>query len=91
MTTPTDYEQRKLFLDDLKLLEKDEYEEIFRILKRNNVAYSENSNGIFFDLSQLSTEVFTALETFMVLCKKQRMNETERTTEMDALRVETKN
>ena len=90
MTTPTDYEQRKLFLDDLKLLEKDEYEEIFRILKRNNVAYSENSNGIFFDVSQLNTEVFTSLQTFMVLCKKQRMNETERTTEMDALRVETK-
>jgi hypothetical protein len=91
MATPTDYEQRKLFLDDLKLLEKDEYEEIFRIVKRNNIAYSENSNGIFFDISQLTPEVFLILQTFMVLCKKQRVNETERTNEMDALRIETNN
>jgi hypothetical protein len=60
-------------------------------VKRNNIAYSENSNGIFFDISQLTPEVFLILQTFMVLCKKQRVNETERTNEMDALRIETNN
>jgi hypothetical protein len=48
-----DYEQRKQILDDIKNqgLTKEEYEELFRIIKRDNVEYSENSNGIVFDLS----------------------------------------
>jgi len=83
---PSDYEQRKLFLDDLKSLTKDEYEEIYRILKRNQVDFSENSNGIFFDLVAVSPEVFELLQTFMELCKTQRNAEIVRTQEMETLR-----
>jgi len=94
-STPTinqaEYDERKLFLDDLKLLNKDEYKEIFRILKRNNVEFSENSNGIFFDLVHISNPVFVEFLAFMKLCKEQRKSETERTAEMETLREETKN
>lgn len=83
---PNEYEQRKLFLEDLKTLTKDEYEEIFRIIKRNQVEYSENSNGIFFDLVGVSSEVFELLENFMELCKTQRKAEIVRTQEMETLR-----
>lgn len=83
---PNEYEQRKLFLEDLKTLTKDEYEEIFRIIKRNQVEYSENSNGIFFDLVGVSSEVFELLENFMELCKTQRKAEIVRTQEMEILR-----
>ena len=88
--TQAEYDERKLFLEDLKLLNKDEYKEMFRILKRNNVEFSENSNGIFFDLVHISNQVFVEFVAFMKLCKEQRKSETERTAEMEILREETK-
>jgi hypothetical protein len=87
--TKSDYEQRKQYLEDLKGLSKDEYREIFRIIKHHHVEFSENSNGIFFDLNTVSTEVFEDLTKFMTLCKTQRTNETTRENELNALRKET--
>jgi hypothetical protein len=93
MQSPTisqsEYDQRKLFLEDLKTLTKDEYEEIFRILRRNHVEYSENSNGVFFDLVSINNTTFESLQNFMQLSKTQRTNEKLRTTEMNILREET--
>lgn len=91
MTTPpskSEYEERKQYLEDLKRLSKDEYTEVFRIIKYHNVEFSENSNGIFFDLNTISAEAFEDLAKFMSLCKTQRTNETVRTNELDALRKE---
>ena len=94
MQAPTisqsDYDERKSFLDDLKLLTTDEYKELYRILKRNNIELSENSNGIFFDMLTLSVETFCDIKVFMELCKNQRKDESERVKEMEVLRVETK-
>lgn len=84
-----DYEARKHFLEDLKILSKEEYEEIFRIIKRNNIEYSENSNGVFFDLTSLSSEIFSKLVTFIEFCKVQRKSEEVRALEIDNLRQET--
>jgi hypothetical protein len=67
-----EYEQRKSFLEDLKLLNKVEKEEVYRILKKNFASVSENSNGIFFDVSSLERETFQQLLTFMEFCKKNR-------------------
>lgn len=67
-----EYEQRKTFLEDLKILNKVEKEELYRILKKNFVPLSENSNGIFFDVSRLDKETFTQLVSFMEFCKKNR-------------------
>lgn len=67
-----EYEQRKSFLEDLKLLNKVEKEEVYRILKKNFASISENSNGIFFDVSSLERETFQQLLTFMEFCKKNR-------------------
>ena len=67
-----DYEERKAFLEDLKILNKVEKEELFRILKKNFVPLSENSNGIFFDVSSLDKETFLQLVSFMEFCKENR-------------------
>lgn len=95
MQTPTisqsEYDERKSFLDDLKLLTKDEYGEMYRILKKNNVQLSENSNGIFFDMITLTDTTFNDIKVFMELCKGQRKDESVRAKTMDNLRVETKN
>lgn len=95
MQTPTisqsDYDERKSFLDDLKLLTKDEYGEMYRIVKRNQVELSENSNGIFFDMLSISAEIFSEIKVFMELCKSQHNDESARVKTMENLRVETKN
>lgn len=67
-----DYEIRKQFLDNLKMLNKSEKEEIFRILTSTKSAYTENSNGIFFDVSKLSKETFNQMVQFLEFCKKNR-------------------
>lgn len=94
MNAPTSgkeaYELRKQYLEDLKGLEKEEYEEIFRIIKRNEIDYSENTNGIFFDLTTIPDSVFTKLCAFMELCKTRRKNEELRIQEISSLRQEVK-
>lgn len=95
MQSPTisqsEYDQRKFFLEDIKNLTKDECKEMYRILKKNNVSVSENSNGVFFDLVILTSEIFKELETFMSLCKTQHNDESARVKEMENFRVDTKN
>ena len=84
----SDYELRKQMLEELKQLSKDEYKEVFRIIKQHNVEFTENSNGIFFDLNLVSEDAFVDLAKIMKLCKEQRANEQSRKTEMDTLRME---
>lgn len=70
--TQEEYDQRKFFADEVKLLTVNEMEEIYKILKARKAEYSENSNGIFFDVSKLPAETFVELQTFMVFCMKNR-------------------
>ena len=84
-----EYEAKKQMLEEFKLLSKEEHEEVFRIIKQNNIAYSENSNGVFFDLAICSTDVFTKLVNYIELCKTQRKNEETRTQTLNTFRSET--
>ena len=67
-----DYDVRKNFLESLKILNKSEKEELFRILSLTKSIYTENSNGIFFDVSKLSTDAFEQMIQFLNFCKKNR-------------------
>ena len=73
-----DYDVRKQLLEDLKILNKLEQEEIYRILKTSNSTFTENSNGIFFDISRLSQDVFDQIHVFINFCKQNRENFTSR-------------
>ena len=42
---------------------------MFEILKKYKTEYSENSNGIFFDLMKVSKEVFDELLVYMDFCR----------------------
>ena len=66
------YDLKKQLLEDLKMLNKSEQEEVFRILKLNDGIYSENSNGIFFDVTKLSDSLFEKLLKFVEFCKNNR-------------------
>lgn len=70
--TQEEYDQRKLFADEIKLLTRNEMEEIYKLLKSKKAEYSENSNGVFFDVSKLPADLFSELQNFMLFCKKNR-------------------
>ena len=83
------YDQRKEFLENLKLLVKSEYEEIFRILKRSDITLSENSNGIFFDVGNLPDPIFDKIIAYIELCKSDRQQEATREKAIEELRLST--
>jgi len=76
--TYEEYEARQKLLTDLKILSKTESLKMFEILKKNKVEYSENSNGVFFDLTKVSAEVFDELNTYMEFCRKVRLEQSTR-------------
>lgn len=85
--TKEEYEQRKQILEDLKTLVKEEYEEVFRILKRNNIPFTENSNGVHFDLCLVDQYTLQQIVKFLELCRTQRISEEERSKTMESYRV----
>jgi len=76
--TNEEYETRRRFLEDLKALSKTEHEHIFTIIKTDMSDYTENSNGVFFDISKLSSDTFAKLEAYMEFCKTIRKEQFER-------------
>jgi hypothetical protein len=85
--TNEEYEERKVFLEELKRLVTVEQEEIFRILKKNKCEYSENSNGIFFDVSRIPNEAFREMKSFLTFCQANRKNFEIRDREMEDSRL----
>jgi hypothetical protein len=83
------YEERKTLFEHLKILVKSEYEEVFRILKKYNESYTENSNGIFFDVNLLKDETFAQLKEYMQFCLENRRLEEGRTKQLANLSAET--
>jgi hypothetical protein len=73
-----DYEQRKEFCKEMSRLSRPELEELYRILRREGGSYSENSNGIFFDVASLPAPVFEALWKFLQFCKSNAKDLEER-------------
>ena len=82
-----EYDERKEFIEKLGGLVKSEHEEVFRIIKKEEDQWSENSNGIFFDVSTLKRDTFNKLKSFMDFCMENRKDQEQRQKEMDALRV----
>ena len=60
----SEYERRKAFCESVKMMNRSEYIEIARILRKHNVSTSENRSGLYFDMTKLPQEVFEALLVF---------------------------
>jgi hypothetical protein len=80
-----EYERRRLFLESLKKLHTSEYIDIVRILKMESVVYSENSNGIFFDVALLPQKTFEVLDKYMNFVHTNRKDLAERESIMTKL------
>lgn len=76
--TNEEYDTRKRFLEDLKLLSKTEHAKILEILQKWKADYSENSNGIFFDVSKISAETFKDIQAYMEFCRTVRQEQARR-------------
>jgi len=83
-----DYEQRKEFCKEMATLSRAELEEIYRILRREGGTFSENSNGIFFDVASLPAPVFEALWKFLQFCKSNANDLEERSKLIDTMAVQ---
>lgn len=84
-----EYGRRKQFLDDLKSLTKSECVEIVRILHKHEIAYSENLNGIFFNVATLTQECFDDMVSFIEFSKNNRRILSDRDCLMSTLVVQT--
>ena len=80
-----EYERRKIFLESLKKLHTSEYIDIVRILKQEKVEYSENTNGIFFDIAKLPQATFDTLDKFMIFVNMNRKCLAEREQQINDL------
>lgn len=76
------YEQRKEFCKEIKTLSRPELEELYRILRREGGEFSENSNGIFFDVASLPAPVFESLWKFLEFCKSNAKDLEERSKQL---------
>ncbi len=90
LLTSDEYERRKYFVETLKGLTKAEYIEIVRILQKHEVTFSENANGIFFNVAGLTQDVFDALALFIRFTESNRRDLAEREHEMDRLAKESR-
>jgi hypothetical protein len=88
LLTPEEYERRKLFLDQLKGLTKSEYIEIVRLLQKHEASFSENLNGVFFNVCVLTQPVFDALELFIQFTQSNRKNLADRDSFLSTLTTE---
>jgi hypothetical protein len=59
---------RKLIFDRINSLSSTEHEEILKIIRQHDVSYSQNKNGIFFNLSNLSNDVVKNIDEFVTYC-----------------------
>ena len=79
---------RKHLYDTIAIITKMEQEEVFRILKREHVEFTENANGVFFDISAVESAAFLKLLSFTNLCLEQRKNQELRERQLEELREE---
>lgn len=60
-----EYARRRTFLDSLRRLGVPEMLEIVRMLRQHGVEFTENNNGVFFNVAALPQAVFDDLERFI--------------------------
>ena len=91
MSLNTEYQDRKYIFDNIKSLVSSEYEEIYRIINRQKEKYTENSNGIFFDLSSISTDTLSQIKEYINFCLKTRQEHELRLKELEDIRIHNEN
>lgn len=74
----TNKHKKELF-EKINILSKTEHEEIYKILKKNedidnNISFSKNKNGVFFNLSDINDNIYELLNSFVSYCINNKKN-----------------
>ena len=83
-----DQEDRRRFAEGLPHLSKSECEHMFRILKTEEAEFTENSNGIFFNIWDLSDACFSKVNEYMRYCMLVRQEDEVRSKQIESLKKE---
>ena len=78
---------RNYIFDNIKSLVASEYEEVFRIIRKNKESYSENSNGVFFDLSSVGYNTLHKIKEYIDFCLKTRQEHEVRLKDLESIRI----
>lgn len=65
-----DPERCKKVVNAIRDLSKTEVDELFKLLYKDNCEYTQNNNGIFFNLSWVSEETMAKIEQFVEFCNQ---------------------
>ena len=57
--------QIKSMLDEIDMMTHEEHHNIINILKKHDISYMENDNGIFLKLNQLSIEIILEIYQYV--------------------------
>ena len=90
LLAPEEYERRRVYLQNITNLSKSECIEFVRILKDNNIEYSENSNGIFINIGTLPQNIFDKMEHLLMFIQRNRKDLADRELVMSSLATEIK-
>ena len=60
--------RKKQLRDKINKLSQTEHEEIFKILKQKQIGFTQNKNGVFFDISLLDESAAIEVEQFVDFC-----------------------
>ena len=59
---------KKFIIDKTKLLKEEEHLEIFKIIKKYEIKFTKNSNGVFINLNKLSNIIIKEIYKFVTYC-----------------------
>lgn len=65
------YEKKKL-IENINKLTKLEKNEVFNIIKKYDITYTSNSNGIFVNLQYFTEDIVKDLNNYMLFCKNNK-------------------
>jgi len=65
-----DSERCKKVVNSIRDLSKTEIDELFKLLYKDHCEYTQNNNGIFFNLSWVSEETMVKIEQFIQFCDR---------------------
>lgn len=67
-----DHDRCKRAVSSINELSQTEIDELFKLLHKDQCIYTQNNNGIFFNLSWVSNETMTKIEQFIEFCNQSK-------------------
>ena len=64
--------KKKNILENIRDLNPFEHQEVFKIIKKYNIKYSENSNGVFINMNKLGKRTINEIDKFITYCNSNK-------------------